>query len=338
METGRRPLRRLFVFALAAATLAGILAAGAAGAPAGPGDQLLFRIAGGGQLLASSRTFDRAQVSPLIDTIEALPHGEEISKLGLVVATPGEVGSICGEETMACYDPREDRMVIDGQDEELDGVSRASLIAHEYGHHIANNRQGGIWSAFEAGTLRWSTYEQVCELTRAGELFPGSEGARYWENPGEAFAQSYATLVEPQTSWTSYTPLLAPDETALRKIREDVLDPVEPRKLDWQIGGARSVGGAAIGEAMAVGQGSFAKTFAMPYDGRVTVQLRADEGGRYRLSLWDPASGELLSDSPVDPSGEARLHYADCGHRSLEARAEAVGGPASAFTGEILLP
>jgi hypothetical protein len=322
---------------LASATIAAACAVATASATAAPPNQLLFRIDGGGRLLATSRSFDRAQVAPLIDTIAALPHGSEISKLGLVVATPAEIGRLCGEETMACYDPREDRMVIDGQDEVLDGVSRLSLIAHEYGHHIANNRVGGIWSAFEAGTLRWSTYEEVCERAGAGELFPGNEGAHYWENPGEAFAQSYATLVEPQTPWLSYSPLLAPDETALRKIREDVLNPIEPRTMHWRVG-SEPVGRSAISTAVPVGQATFGRTFPAPLDGRITVRLRGDEGGGYRLSLRDATTGELLARAPAGAGSEPRLHYANCGHRRLEVSAEATNTSAAGFEAEILAP
>jgi hypothetical protein len=298
--------------------------------------RMLFRHAGGADLVATSSSYDRAQVSPLIATLNSFPHGSELSKLGLEVGTPAEVTERCGEEAMSCYDPREDEMVVDGEDGELDGVSRTSLIAHEYGHHIAENRAGGIWSAFEAGTLRWSTYEEVCERTREGKLFPGNEGGHYWENPGEAFAQTYATLVEPETAWP-YTPLLAPDETALSKVREDVLDPVQPRRLTWQVGSPSAVGDA-IGEAMPVESGSLARLLDAPYDGRITVRLQAQEDGRYRVALRDPSTGELLAQAPTGPDGASRLHYADCGHRVIEVTAESLADPAAGFIAEILTP
>lgn len=336
MRIGYLVYRRTLGCALVAAIFfASTAPVSAAGRSAGPPDELLFRIAGGGQLQATSSSYDRAQVTPVVSLLEALPHGSELAKLELDVATPAEVRERCGEEAIACYDPREDEMVIDGQDEELEGEAAVSLIAHEYGHHIANNREGGIWSAFEAGTPRWSTYEEVCERTREGLLFPGNEGAHYWENPGEAFAQSYATLVEPQTPWP-YTSLLAPDETALQKLQEDVIDPVASRMTRWRVGSSADRG-PAIGEALPVERASFARVFDAPFDGRVTLRLRTPEGGRYRASVFDASTGELLSRSVPGRTGEIRLHYADCGHRVLEARAESIGSP-SPFTAEIIAP
>jgi hypothetical protein len=335
MRIGRSLLPRTLGSLLACVLLLACTASVAAANGPGAGDEMLFRIRGGGHLLATSSSYDRAQVAPLVSILDALPHGPELSGLGLDIATPAEVLNRCGEETMACYDPREDEMVIDGQDEELGGLSRVSLIAHEYGHHIANNREGGIWSAFDAGTPRWSTYEQVCERTREGSLFPGNEGAHYWENPGEAFAQTYATLVEPKTPWP-YTPLLAPNETALQKLREDVLDPLVPRTMRWQVGSPAGRA-PAIAEALPVERASFARTFEAPFDGRVTVHLVAAEGGRYRVSLFDAASGELLSRGVSGPAGQIDLHFADCGHRVLEARVDSTGA-AAPFTAEIIAP
>ena len=150
------------------------------------------------------------------------------------MATDEEIAQTCGAGTMACYDPSSERMIVSGQSEEVDGIPREAVIAHEYGHHIANNRRGDIWSALSAGTPRWSTYEHVCELARGGEVFPGNEGAHYWENPGEAFAQSYSQMVVPQANWY-YTPLLRPDETALAKLRMGRVHPWrEPAKTVWR--------------------------------------------------------------------------------------------------------
>jgi hypothetical protein len=296
----------------------------------------MFRLAGGGELSATSFAFDRAQVAPMVSAIDALPHGSEIAKLKLDVATAAEVGRRCGREAMSCYDPWQDEMVVDGQDESVEGVPRLSLLAHEYGHHIANNRGGGIWSAFDAGTTRWSTYEEVCERTREGLLFPGNEGAHYWENPGEAFAQTYATLVAPETPWT-YTPLLAPDPTALGLVREDVVDPLTPRQLRWQVG-SRATRGPSLGEAVAVDPARYERAFGIPVDGRVGIRLTGADGGRYRLLLIDATTGESLAEASPDVGGTTKLHYADCGHRQVKLIARATGSAGSGFDAAITAP
>ncbi len=297
---------------------------------------LSFRLAGGQAIEVSSLAYDRAEVAPLAASVGELPHGSELSRLKVYVATRAEVATLCGEERMACYDPVSERMTIDGEDEEVDGISRASVIAHEYAHHIANNRAAGIWPAFDAGTLRWSTYEHVCERKREGLAFPGNEGAHYWENPGEAFAQSFSQLVDPSEEW-NYSPLFRPDPTALRKLREDVVEPVEPKRTTWVEGVERGTDSEGLAAAVPASSRSFAEAIAAPYDGRVRARLRSPDGGRYRLSLVDLASGEVLAQATPRPDGSTRLRYADCGHRQLELEATALGKP-TPFEASLLTP
>jgi hypothetical protein len=96
------------------------------------------------------------------------------------------------------------------------------LIAHEYGHHISAFRPGGAY-----GTPRWDIAEHVCELVEAGVLAPGNEGRRYWENPEEAFAESYAALTFPETiipTW-QFSAALRPTMASAAAIRGDVSSP-----------------------------------------------------------------------------------------------------------------
>ncbi|MBS1861480.1 MAG: hypothetical protein JSS68_07180 [Actinobacteria bacterium] len=299
------------------------------------GNELLFRLADGSALHVTAAAFDREQVAPTVAMIDSFPHGSELTNLDLEVGRSVEVENRCGEETMACYDPRAEEMVVDGEPGLVEAEPLISVVAHEYGHHIANNREGGIWPAFDQGTLRWSTYEQVCERTRKGLLYPGNEGSHYWENPGEAFAQSYATLVEPATPWP-YTPLLAPDPTALRKIREDVRDPVRPRMSIWQVGSPKD-DGPAIADALPVDDASFHRVVAMPYDGRIGIRLQGLEAGRYRIIVSDPSTGEVLTEAPPTSGGKTSVVYADCGHRAVEVTAEAIG-TSPGFRAEISTP
>lgn len=302
----------------ALATAAALLAPSALGAgPATPH---------GARPSVAPSAYARAQIAPMVALLESLPHGRELSRLKLFVATDPELRALCGARTMACYDPISERMTVSGEHAEIAGIPRESVIAHEYGHHIANNRVGGIWSAFAAGTPRWSTYERVCEHKRAGEAFPGNQGARYWSNPGEAFAQSYAELVAPTAEW-HYSPLFQPDPTALRKLREDVLDPLAPRHRSWRVG-APSRAGPAIESAQAVGA-PFARTIGVAYDGRVRVRVRGLEGTRLSAALLDPADGSVLASAGPSPDGVTRLRFASCGHRSLRLEVAPSGGAGS---------
>jgi hypothetical protein len=306
------------------------LARAVSGAP-----RIDFRLAGGTRLPVSSLAYDRAQLVPLVTDVSSLPHGPEMAQLQLYAATGEEEAALCGEGTMACYDPVSERMVVSAETDEVDGISRESVIAHEYGHHIANNRSGGIWSAFDAGTLRWSTYERVCERKREGLAFPGNEGAHYWENPGEAFAQSYSELVDSGSEW-NYSPLFAPDPTALRKLREDVLDPVEPRDSSWSFDEPAETDLSGIGDAVALDPASVSTELKVPYDGRIRIRLHS-RSGRYRLALVDPESGATVAQAGPGAGGATRLRFADCGLRRLQLVSTPIG-PAASFTANIRTP
>lgn len=303
-----------------------------------------FAVGSGDFLRVASSAYDRAQVSPLVSVLGGLPHGPELSKLKLYVATDAEVAATCGAGTMACYDPGSERMVVSGESEEIAGIPREAVIAHEYGHHIANNRSGGgVWPALSAGTPRWSTQERVCELARDGQVFPGDQGLHYWENPGEAFAQSYSQMVMPQAAW-HYSPLLQPDEAALTKLRMDIVRPWPgARTTVWRQGapGARS-GQLAVGAGVAIdGEETAApvrRRVAVPVDGRARVRLRTGDGGRYALTLIDPVTGTTLASARPDANGRVTsLNYAACGQRSLVVEATPLGQP-SAFEAKIVTP
>ena len=182
-----------------------------------------------------SSYYGPAEVASVARTLRSLDHGLEIASLSVYVATPDQVREACGTGAVACYMPSEREMVVSGVDRPVAGVPRDFAIAHEYGHHIANSEAGGASPAIDAGTIRWATYERVCQLTRFGRLFPGNRGAHYWEDPEEAFAQSYAHLANPtaRVSW-QYTPLLRPTVTSLAKIQADIAHPwTGPVILGW---------------------------------------------------------------------------------------------------------
>ena len=234
-------------------------------------------------------------------------------------------------------------MVVSGVDRPVDGVPRDFAIAHEYGHHIANTRDGGALPAIEAGTVRWATYERVCQLTRRGRLFPGNQGAHYWQDPEEAFAQSYAHLSLPaaRVSW-QYTPLLRPTAVSLAKIHADVAHPLtDPVDESWAGSvaapaprAAASAGvrsgpvGIAAGHAVGDPPGVASHLVRTPLDGPVTVSLQAAEGAGLALTVRDPVNGRVLARTATGPDGGARMAYSNCGHAALRLEVRATSGPA----------
>jgi hypothetical protein len=306
--------------------------------------------AGEDEFQISSDSYGAAEVASVAATLRSLDHGPEMAELSVFVATPAEIRDACGATVVACYFPSTDEMVVSGVDRPVAGVPRDFAIAHEYGHHIANTREGGALPAIEAGPVRWATYERVCQLTRRGRLFPGDQGAHYWEDPEEAFAQSYAHLNRPGAgvSW-QYTPLLRPTTTSLAKIHADVTRPLGgPLETDWAgtlsappakpsgraaTTSARTPHGAApaIGPARAVGDVPWVDSDLVrtPLDGPVSVSLRAPAGADLSLVLRDPRDGRPLARTATDPDGDARLTYSNCGHATLELEVGNRSGAAS---------
>lgn len=114
-----------------------------------------------------------------------------------------------------------------GEDTEWSTVEE--VLTHEYGHHVANNRDNYPWPAIAYGTKRWATYMGICAKEAVGTVFPGDEGKHYLQNPGEGFAESFLHLNEvklgiPETPWF-YDAALAPDAGALAALEQDVLKP-----------------------------------------------------------------------------------------------------------------
>ncbi len=157
----------------------------------------------------------------------SLLHGAELANLTVYVKTPAEVSVTCGPSALACY-ITDVGMVIAGED--VPGQPPTEEIAvHEYGHRIAAFRTDAPFPAFTFGPKYWSTYMNVCDLTRRGLLFPGDEAANYSKNPGEGWAEAYRVWNEIHFGWAPL-PLIVdsyfnPDVNAQATVENDVLRP-----------------------------------------------------------------------------------------------------------------
>ena len=310
--------------------------------------------AAGAEFQISSTYFDSAAVESVAETLRSLDHGPEMAELSVYVATPAEISEACGATVVACYVPSNEEMVVSGIDRPVAGVPRDFAIAHEYGHHIANTRQGeGPYTPLQAGTIRWATYERVCQLTREHRLFPGDQGAHYWQDPEEAFAQSYAHLSRPEdnVSW-QYSALLRPSMIALSKIHADVARPWQgPVTEGWQgsvtapPATRRASGPPARAGGLSVGRGHVAgplpwvalRRVRTPLDGAVSVSLEAREGTALSVTLRDPEHGRVLARAFTGEEGTASLRYSNCGHSTLQLEVRSRGG-AGSFRASISRP
>lgn len=298
----------------------------------------------GGEFEISSGHYGAAEVESVAATLRSLDHGPEMATLSVYVATPEEIAQACGGTVVACYLAATREMVVSGIDRAVAGVPRDFAIAHEYGHHIANSQLGDAYPAIDAGTIRWATYERVCQLTRRGRLFPGNQGPHYWQDPEEAFAQSYAHLNWPRAgvSW-QYTPLLQPSAAALAKIHADIERPWSgPVETTWSgtvtaapveqpAPSGVSSGPVGIGAAKAVGDTSWVDSSPLrtPLDGPVSVSLQAPAGAQLALTLHEGDNGRALASARTSPAGSAQLSYMNCGHAALRLEVRSIAGGAS---------
>jgi hypothetical protein len=241
--------------------------------------------------------------------IGTLIHGDEVDLLTVQLDTEFQLGFDCGFGAEACYFTGENKIVIGGYEEaDGDGATLEFVLAHEYGHHVATHRDmpAPFGAAVDWGTERWASLENVCQGKRRGRLHPGDEGTRYFENPGEAFAEGFAHYRFPESSvrWR-YFPALKPTAASLRAIQEDTLTP-------WQ--GRTSF--VLAGRVPARGEGAAVESLRTPLDGTVSLRPASLHRRGYELALRSRA-GRLLRSSRHGLGSGHQIDYTVCGQPRL---------------------
>jgi hypothetical protein len=175
-------------------------------------------------------TFD--VLAPAVDVdwyagiLSAAAHGDEISRVTVRIVPTAEVTGRCGAGAAACYERRGGVSTITvpaGR-----SASLASIVLHEYGHHLdASWAVGGVPEL--NGTPAWWAARGMAALLQAGTVaFDYSLGWGY--SIGEVFAEDYAYI----HSGDHYSiPWLAPPDESLRtallaELGAAVLPPATP--------------------------------------------------------------------------------------------------------------
>jgi len=248
-----------------------------------------------------------ADPQPIADFVGTLIHGFEIELLTIQLDTPFQLGLDCGFEAEACYYSGQNRIVVSGDAwTGIDGATREFVIAHEYGHHLAQHRDSPapFPRAIDWGPPHWSSYEHVCQGSGAGRLFPGDEGTHYFADPGEAFAESFAhnRFPEAPVSWR-WIRSLKPDDGAFQAIRADALTPWLARS-SFTLSGRFPARGAAV------------EWLRTPLDGQLSIRPTDLRRHGYRLVLRDP-DGHVLRSSRQGLGPRHQLSYTVCGQSRL---------------------
>lgn len=170
---------------------------------------------------------DAAVLQSVASFMGTLVHGGEMSGVSVFLGTPGEVALVCGSGAEACFNADENLMIVPAAPPPS-GIAREEIMAHEYGHAVANGRSNHPFPAFTFGTKRWATYERVCPRYLRVLTDPTAK-VTYRNHPGEAFADSYRVLNGGNAALFVFDRSYLPNPTDLRLIREDVLDPWHER-------------------------------------------------------------------------------------------------------------
>jgi hypothetical protein len=271
-----------------------------------------------GVTAACRATCDAADPQAIASFVGTLPHEAEVGLLTIQLDTSWQIGSDCGYGAQACYDTWRDLIVLSGDDDtQYDGATREFVLAHEYGHHLARHRPAPppFRPAIDWGTPRWASLKDVCQGQRARRLFPGNEGRHYYENPGEAFAESFAFYRFPDSpvQW-SWTPSLRPNAAAFAAIRRDVYRPWVERIV--KIRGRLPAGGHAV-----------TRTFRTPLDGRASLWLRGPGFGGSELSVRNGAGAKLR-----EVAGTGPLEVTVCNQGRLRVVVKPRGSHSHRFT------
>lgn len=258
---------------------------------------------------------DAADPQAIAETIGTFIHGPEVNLLTVQLDTPFQLGFECGFEAQACYFAGENRIVISGDAEPApDGAGREFVLAHEYGHHVAAHRDlpAPFPAAIDWGTERWASAKDVCGGYRAGDYFRGTEERSYYEDPGEAFAETFAFNRYPGAGveW-AWTAALRPSPASLRALRRDVLQPWGGRHR-FTISGRVPRSGTIVRE------------IRTPFDGRVSIGPVGRRRLGYELTIRD-RSGRALRSSRQGVSDQHRLDYTVCGQSRLRLAVQAKG-------------
>jgi hypothetical protein len=266
---------------------------------------------------SNSYTQDPTLQQKWADFLTSLVHGPEISTVAIHMEPLSEVQRFCGASAAACYSPKLHVIYAPGDNPDSQTTAEG-VLAHEYGHHVANSRANPPFASVDYGTKRWSTYENVCSKANTGALFPGAEDSDHYKlNPGEAFAETYRLLNEQKLGigiepWNIVSTVLYPDETALSLLEQDVTNP-------WTANTVEQVSGGTLTSKVR----TRTLTIATPLDGTLSFSPRQTGKATVAISLL--SNGKTLASGKLAAPTARALSTTICGERAFTVREQLTG-------------
>jgi hypothetical protein len=232
---------------------------------------------GGEDIHISVSPYYEGELGTWTDYIGSLLHGSELSSVWFYILRPSEVAEWCGPRAYACYWPGIPPTIVTPGEDASGGLTAEALLAHEYGHHVANSRPNPPWGALTYGTKRWASYVNVCAAVLAGQFFPGDEADNYGLNPAEGFAEAYRVtnqrrLGVDEMPWRLVDGRFYPDSTAMALIEQDVVDP-------WTAHNTVTF----RGRFTRMGPSQHTLEVTTELDGIATASVRASKGTKVRV-------------------------------------------------------
>ena len=254
------PRARDAIVAGGSSSIRGVSPSGAGGFKTSDGYTIIVR-------WADSGPYGPADAQVMVDFLGSLLHGNEMRALSVYLATESELSQICGGDALACYSALEEEMIISGDPASSGGLTRKFIVAHEYGHHVANNRNNAPFPAMLFGPKYWATQQRICPGVVSGRYQPLGD---YYRRPGEAFAEAFAFNRFPNdTSWDWRFP--HPNAASYLALRRDTNRPWRKRVRGKVV---RRLDGRDRIDAFRV---------RTPLDGRLTLKLRAHRRADFDL-------------------------------------------------------
>jgi hypothetical protein len=246
-----------------------------------------------------------------------MAHGPEVSLLTTYIAPLDEVQQLCGARALGCYSAN--RIVALG-DPSVDGTTPEEVLRHEYGHHVAFHRLNTPWQAIDWGPKKWASAANVCTRVSRQEAFPGDEGSRYEQNPGEAWAEVYRLMDERRAgittgSWQIVSPSFYPDDAAIQAAEQDVLQPWTSSRTSV----SKRIYGKQTRKVWWI-------PLRTPLDGDLVITALLPRNGVHEVALVGPNRTSVLKRAQWVGQRLKKLTSTVCGQRSLFVRVTQKGG------------